>query len=208
MSERARPRDAAAAVLALLAPLAVIALAGGFAAPTGARQADPIDLFNPLLSPELAGWLIGPYGRMASKEEVRAFSELSSDEDARAFVEAFWARRDPDPERPGNPVRDLAEARADEADRRFDQAGYPGRRTDRGTIFVLHGEPEKIEFLPGDFVGDPPLETWSYERGAERGLDGEKPKRRYRFEQRGDLTVFYVEGLRRQRQRPTPRPFP
>ncbi len=207
MSERARRRVEAPVPL-VVAALAVAALCGPLAAPAAARQADAIDLFNPRLSPELAGWLIGPFGRMASKEEVRAFTALATDEEAREFVEAFWARRDPDPERPGNPVRELAETRVTEADRRFTQAGYPGRRTDRGSTFVLYGQPEKIEFLPGDFVGDPVLETWTYERGSEPGLDGEKPKRRYRFEQRGDLTVFYVEGLRRQRQRATPRPFP
>jgi len=167
---------------------------------------DAIDLFNPLLSPDYASWLVGPYGRMASKEEIREFGALTDDEDARQFIESFWARRDPDSNRPGNPVRDLAEERAVEADRRFTESGYPGRRTDRGAIFVLYGEPEKLEHEPGDFVGDPPLEVWRYPSGTERGLDGEKPDRRYRFVQKGDLTVLYVAGLRR--QRPITRPVP
>jgi len=167
------------------------------AAPTSA--ADPIDLFNPLLSPEYASWLVGPFARMASKDEIRRFGQLGDDEQAREFIAAFWARRDPDPKRPGNPVRDLALERAAEADRRFTQAGYPGRRTDRGAIYVLYGEPEKMEYEPGDFVGDPPLEVWRYPSNAEKGLDGEKPDRRYRFLQKGDLTVLYFGSLRQRR---------
>lgn len=175
-------------------------------AATPALAVDAIDLFNPLLSPDYASWLVGPYGRMASKEEIREFGALTTDEGAREFIEAFWARRDPDPDRPGNPVREIAEERAAEADRRFTESGYPGRRTDRGATFVLYGEPEKLEHEPGDFVGDPPLEVWRYPSRAERGLDGEKPDRRYRFVQKGDLTVLYVAGLRR--QRPITRPVP
>ncbi len=181
--------------------LLVAALAAG-----ATLAVDAVDLFNPLLSPELAGWMMGPFGRIASKEEIREFGAATTDEQARAFIEAFWARRDPDPERPGNPVRDLAEERAIEADRRFSEVGRTGRRTDRGAIYVLYGEPDKLEHELGDFVGDPPLETWSYPSGSERGLDGKKPDRRYRFVERGDLTVLYVPGLRR--PRPSTRPVP
>lgn len=175
-------------------------------AASGAPALDAVDLFNPLLSPELASWLVGPYGRIATKEEIREFGAATTDEQARGVIETFWARRDPDAERPGNPVRDLAEERAAEADRRFSERGYPGRRTDRGAIYVLYGEPEKVDHEPGDFVGDPPLEVWSYPRGGDPGLDGKKPARRYRFVERGDLTVLYVPTLRR--PRPSTRPVP
>ena len=182
-------RGAIAAAVLLVAALAVAA----------APAADALDLFNPLLSPEYASWLVGPFARMASKEEIRSFGQLTDDDQARAYIEAFWARRDPDPKRPGNPVRDLALERAAEADRKFTESGYPGRRTDRGAIYVLYGEPEKMEYEPGDFVGDPPLEVWRYASSAGKGLDGEKPDRRYRFLQQGDLTRLYLGSLRHRR---------
>lgn len=174
---------------------ALVALALALAvAPAGALSRDPIDLLNVALSPEWASWLIGPWARLASDDEVREFQKLTRDEDAAAFVERFWARRDPDPARPGNPVREAAERRAEEADRRFTEAGVAGRRTDRGTVFVLYGEPEKSEFQPSPLYGEPPLEVWTYPAAAARGLDGKAPARTYRFVKRDDLTQFYWPG--------------
>ena len=164
------------------------------AALAGAAPRDDVDLLNVALGPGYASWLIGPWGRLASDEEVREFQHLAADEEAEAWVESFWERRDPDPERLGNPVRELAEERAQEADRRFAQAGFAGRRTDRGTIFVLYGEPKEIEHEPSPIYGEPPLEHWKYPRDAEPGIDGEKPSRLYRFVQRGELTKLYVPG--------------
>lgn len=175
--------------------LAVALLLGALVAAPAAPR-DSADLLNLRLSPELATWLVGAHGRMASKEERREFLGLVDDASARQFIERFWARRDPDPERPGNSVRQGAETRAAEADRRFTQGAYPGRRTDRGTILVLYGEPEKIEYEPGEFRGDPPLEVWRYPPRAPAGLDGRRPDRRYRFVERDGEVVLYVPGAR------------
>ncbi len=177
--------------------LALAAAAALAAAPAGAR--DSIDLLNLALAPELAGWLVGPHARLASKEEEREFLALGDDAAAQAFIDRFWAKRDPDPERPGNPVRELAEQREVEADRRFTEAGVAGRRTDRGTIFVLYGEPKESEHEPGDFKGEPPVEVWRYGRDAQKGLDGEAPDLRYRFVTAEGVTVFYRPGALRQR---------
>lgn len=155
---------------------------------------EPVDLLNVALSPGYAGWLIGPYARLASDQEIRQYLDLTSDDAAAAFIASFWERRNPHPGAPDNTVRDLAQQRVAEADRRFGEGGVPGRRTDRGTIFVLYGEPEKIDFEPSQLYGEPPLEIWSYPADAPKGLDGKKPRRSYRFIKRGDLTVFYVPG--------------
>jgi GWxTD domain-containing protein len=171
-----------------------IALAFGCALPLAAAEREAIDLLNPLLSPELAGWLLGAPGRMASDAEVHEFTALADDAAALAFAERFWAARDPAPDRPGNPVRELAERRAHEADRRFAESGRAGRAADRGTIYVLYGEPEKIEFEPSDLYGEPPIEIWRYPKGAPEGLDGERPERVYKFARKGEVTKFYVPG--------------
>ncbi|GMU66213.1 MAG: hypothetical protein AMXMBFR36_24870 [Acidobacteriota bacterium] len=125
---------------------------------------------------------------------MREFTALVDDEAALAFVERFWGVRDPDPQRPSNPVREAAERRAAEADQRFAEAGRAGRASDRGTIYVLYGEPEKIEFEPSDLYGEPPLELWRYPGDAAKGLDGKRPQRVYRFARQGDVTKFYVPG--------------
>ena len=184
------------------AGLAALLAAATLAAPAGAR--DAIDLLNLTLEPDLAGWLVGANSRLATKEEEREFLALADDAAARAFIERFWERRDPDPERAGNPVREVAERRAAEADRRFSEPGAAGRRTDRGTILVLHGEPKEIEHEPGDFKGEPPVEVWTYPKGSAPGLDGKKPEARYRFVTRGEATVFYVPGARNLRPQSAP----
>jgi GWxTD domain-containing protein len=173
-----------------------VALVIGGGVVSGARRAHAADadLLNVLLGPEHAGWLIGPISKLASEEEIREYSRLTSDAAAAAFVEDFWERRDPDPARPGNPAREAFEARAVEADRRFSEAGVSGRRTDRGTIFVLYGEPTQVDHEPSPLYGEPPLELWRYARDAAAGLDGERPSDLYRFVKRKDLTVFYLPG--------------
>lgn len=182
--------------LALLA----LALAASAAPAAGAQRREAADLVNVALAPDYANWLVGANARIASAEEIEEFLSLTRDEDAAAFIERFWELRDPDPGRPGNPVRETAERRAYEADRRFSEAGITGRRTDRGTIWVLCGEPAKIEMEPNLALGEPPLELWRYPADAGKGLDGEAPARLYRFARRGDVTTFYVP--RRSGRRP------
>ena len=167
------------------------------------RVVDPIDVTAFLLSPALSTWMVGPIGRIATEEEIERYVALTSDEEAEAFIEAFWRRRDPDPETPSNPFRRLFEERVEEADKLYREAGQPGLRTDRGTIFVLYGPPEESEYriIPrGPF--DETVEEWRYPKGAEKGLDGQRPERVYRFAKEGDLTVFYLKPIPRSLLRP------
>lgn len=186
--------------------LALILLAAGWpAAGARGRKGESVEeLMNPLLGPEHSLWLAGPIARMASDEEVEAYKTLVDDAAAAAFIEEFWRRRDPEPDFPRNPRRELFDQRAEEADRLFRESGVPGRRTDRGTIFVLYGPPEEEEFEISPHPDDPAILVWKYPRDAAEGLDGQRPERIYRFIKRGDLTTFYT----RNRRPPRPRPFP
>jgi GWxTD domain-containing protein len=159
------------------------------AACAGAAPPAPEQLSNVRLGPEYSQWLIGPIVRMSTREEVQQYLTLTDDASAAAFTEAFWARR-------GELARHVFERRADEADHRFAEAGYAGRRTDRGTIYVLHGEPKETKFVPPDFVGEPPIEVWRYET-SEPGLNGKPPSGIYSFAKYDDLTVFYKHRVRR-----------
>ena len=135
--------------------------------------------------------MVGPIAVMATPEEIDAYRALDSDAAAAAFVERFWERRDPAADRPGNPLRERFESRAEVADRRYAEAGYLGRRTARGTVFVLYGEPDAVEYESPRRPGSEPIEVWSYDEDREPGLDGRAPERWYRFVKDGDLTVFY-----------------
>lgn len=181
--------------------LLAAACAGGGGAPRSIA-----DLTNPALGPEFSGWLIGAISRIATPEEVQSYLALRDDEAARAFVESFWQRRDPAPDRPGNPLRETFDERSAAADRSYSEAGFQGRRTDRGTIYILYGRPTKVDFEVSPTPGDSPIEVWTYDASAPSGLDARRPAGLYRFIKRGDLTVTYMPTQRRAIPTVPPRP--
>jgi GWxTD domain-containing protein len=188
------PRRLAAA--AALAVLAAAGLAAGACASTGAPQAQSAAaVTNPSLSPEYATWMVGPVALLATPQEVGAFLALSDDAAAQEFIRQFWQRRNPTPDRPGNPVLATFEQRAAAADRLYTEAGLPGRRTPRGTIYVLYGRPAKTEFEDPPRPSTSTIEVWVYGPKAASGLDGKRPAEKYRWVKRGDLTVPYSGAL-------------
>lgn len=189
--------------------LAAVALAGGLSpAEAGrgkkAKKSAALDLVNLRLGPEYSQWMVGPISRLANPSEMDGYLALADDEAAAAFIDEFWARRDPAPDRPDNPLREAFEKRAEEADKLYSEAGYLGRRTDRGTTYVLFGPPAETDYqIPPD-PKDPPIEVWEYQDEVS-GLSGERPAKQYRFIKRGDLTVFYtpsnfIDSLQRRRR--------
>ncbi len=181
-------RVALAATTAVLA-LAVTALP---AAAKKKKNKPPTELINLHLGPEYSQWLVGPISRLIGPSEMDAYLALTDDAAAQRFIEEFWAGLDPDPDRPGNAIREAFDKRAAEADKLYSEAGYLGRRTDRGTIYVLFGPPDKTDYEISPDPKDPPIETWEYPSDAPAGLSGEHPARLYRFIKRGDITVFYT----------------
>lgn len=184
---------AAAAVVAAAALLAGCASGGGSPA-AGVDYAPDLQadrLLNLHLSPEFASWLIGPIARMATEEERRAYLALTTEAEARAFIDDFWARRDPYPQRPDNPLYELYEQRAQVADRLYSEGGHLGRRTARGTIYVLYGQPDRTDYQIAPNPRDPAITVWLYEETDQPGLDGRPPADYYRFIRREDVTEFY-----------------
>ena len=151
------------------------------------RSAD--ELINVFLSPGKAQWLVGPIARLVSEEQIEAYLEITDDAAAERFIGAFWAERRPLEGMPGLTARQQFEHLAEEADRRFGEETFPGRRTDRGTIFILYGPPDEVEYEPARKARQGEIEAWYYER-PRIGLDGLAPKRAYYFIQEGDLTRF------------------
>ena len=175
-------------VLPALALLALLTACGGASAPRNVA-----DLTNPFLGPEYSSWLIGAVSRLATPEEIQGYLAVGDDAAAEAFIRQFWERRDPSPAQPGNAVLEAFNERSAQADKAFSEAGYLGRRTDRGTIHVLYGPPTKTDF--DVLTAGVPIEVWTYEAAkASAGLDGKRPAGSYRFVKSGDLTVLYRPG--------------
>ncbi len=170
----------------IAASLLAAAPAGG-AARGKPRSAD--DLLNVFLSPGKAQWLVGPISRLASDEEIAAFLEITDDEEAERFIAEFWSGRRPMDGTPGLTARLQYEHLAEEADRLYGEQTFPGRRTDRGTIFILYGPPDEVDYKPARKAKYGEVEVWLYDAGKV-GLDGKAPKRAYHFIQEDDLTRF------------------
>ncbi len=96
----------------------------------------------------LRDWIEGPVRYIATPAEIDAFKALEDDESRAAFIEAFWARRDPEPRTLVNEYRQLFWQRVREANERFLDSPRPGWMTDRGKIHILYGAPQRIEEDP------------------------------------------------------------
>src|SRR6266478_7466663 len=103
------------------------------------------------LSRELASqgdnWLGDIVPDIITEQERHAFLELGTEEERDQFKEIFWRNRSPDPDSPINPVREEHYRRLAYADEHF-ASGIPGRKTDRGHIYIIWGPPDEIESHP------------------------------------------------------------
>lgn len=179
------------------------------AAPAAAlkKPVDAEEIFNPLLGVEYSHWLVGPIYHIASDGEVAEYQQLTTDAEAAAFVAAFWERKNQGTDLFKKTPQQIFDQRAETADSRYSEGTFPGRQTARGTVYVLYGEPEETEFESSEYLDGPPVETWKYSKKAPKGLDGEKPKKEYRFVEIDGSTIFFnnrvgeLEARKRQRRR-------
>jgi GWxTD domain-containing protein len=127
------------------------------------RQLSDKDKFaaRKALRQELKGayksWLNQDVDYIITEEERKAFRNLSNDEERDAFIEAFWQRRNPDPDSPDNAFREEHYRRIAYANEHFN-AGKPGWKTDRGHIYIVFGPPDEIEDHPGGMYMKTPEE--------------------------------------------------
>ena len=104
-------------------------------------------------------WLENVVPDIITPEERQAFLELSTNEERDQFRELFWQRRNPDPESQFNAAKDEHYRRLAYADEHF-SSGIPGRKTDRGHIYIIWGQPDEIESHPAG---------GAYQRSMEQG---------------------------------------
>lgn len=157
-----------------IALITVVLLAG---CATGERVAAPTE----------AAWGDGPVGWIMTGEEAAEWQRVAGTGRESAFIEHFWAVRDPDPDAPGNAVRDLFERRVREADEAYGTRKVRGSLTDRGAVHLLLGRPAREQVLShpaGRWVGHdshvsglgqirkrPDLLIWEFESGQTPDLD-------------------------------------
>ncbi len=124
-------------------------------------------------------WITNDVKYIITDPERKAFDKLVSDEEREQFIEAFWRRRDPDPDTDENEYKEEYYERIAYANEHY-ASGIPGWRTDRGRIYITFGKPDSTESHPTGGIYDRP----SYEGGGSTST--------YPFE-----TWFYryIEGI-------------
>jgi GWxTD domain-containing protein len=123
-------------------------------------------------------WLDVDVHWIITDEERKAFKSLTNDEERDAFIEAFWQRRNPDPDSPENTYREEHYRRIAYANEHF-AAGKPGWMTDRGMIYIKYGPADDIENHDGGGIYQRPIEegggetsTYPFEIWHYRYLEG------------------------------------
>ena len=118
-------------------------------------------------------WLEQDVSYIITDEEKRAFKKLATDEEREQFIEAFWRRRDPNPDTDENEYVEEHYERIAYANQHF-ASGIPGWKTDRGRIYITFGPPHSKESHPmggsydrpvhhgGGSTSVYPFETWFY----------------------------------------------
>ncbi len=135
---------------------------------------------------ELKQELKGPYKKWVDQDvhwiitdqELKAFKSLSNDEERDAFIEAFWQRRNPNPDSPENEFREEHYRRIEYANEHF-AAGKPGWKTDRGHMYIAYGKPDSTDSHPSGGTYDRPMDegggttsTYPFEIWHYRYLEG------------------------------------
>jgi GWxTD domain-containing protein len=114
------------------------------------------------LLPQYQEWLEGPASLLITKPERDAFDLLASDVQRDAFIEHFWAIRNPSPGNPTNEFKEEFDSRVSFANAFYGRdAGTEGWRTDRGRTYILFGKPRtSMSFLANQELY--PTEMWFY----------------------------------------------
>jgi len=123
-------------------------------------------------------WLDEDVVYIISDEERAVWKQLSNDEERDQFIEAFWARRNPDPDSEENEYKEEHYQRIEYANEHF-AAGVPGWKTDRGRIYITWGKPDEIDSHPSGGTYERPIEegggetsTFPFEDWRYRYLEG------------------------------------
>lgn len=88
-------------------------------------------------------WLNEDVRWIINDQELAEFKKLPDDIQRDHFVEAFWERRNPNPDALNNTFKEEHYRRLAYANQHFAQ-GTPGWKTDRGRLYIMYGPPDRV----------------------------------------------------------------
>jgi GWxTD domain-containing protein len=100
---------------------------------------------SPAASSDWRAWDEGPEGFLLTKDEAKEWKAITTEAQAKQFIDLFWARRNPNPQQPVNTFRAQIDAIVRYADANFSYEGKRGALTDRGRVMILMGQPHYVE---------------------------------------------------------------
>ena len=123
-------------------------------------------------------WLDQDVRWIITDDERKTFMQLSNNEERDQFIEAFWQRRNPNPDSEDNEFKDEHYRRIEYANEHF-PAGKPGWMTDRGRIYIVYGPADEIESHPSGGTYERPMDegggetsTYPFEQWRYRYIEG------------------------------------
>ena len=141
------------------------------------KQKSEKELFKEI-QPQYKKWLNEDVIYIIAPEERRTFLRLQTNEEREQFIEAFWQRRNPDPDSLDNTYKEEHYRRIAYVNEHF-PSGIPGWKTDRGKIYIMWGPPDEIDSHPTGGNWDRPMDqgggsttTYPYEDWRYRYLEG------------------------------------
>lgn len=165
-------------VVAAFGPLGHAALTQGKNAKPDTLERRRIKAIQREMESPYRKWLEEEVPYIVSDVERAAFKKLSTDEEREQFIEAFWDRRNPDPESGENEFKEEYYRRIAYANEHYG-SGIPGWRTDRGRIYIMYGPADEIDPHPsGGTYNRPPQEgggttsTFPFEVWRYRYIEG------------------------------------
>lgn len=100
---------------------------------------------EPAETENLLEWDKSPAGFLLTKDEQKEWKNISTEAEARAFIELFWAKRNIEPANAFNPFKADFENKVRYADEQYTWDKKRGALTDRGRVLILMGAPHYSE---------------------------------------------------------------
>ena len=97
------------------------------------------------LSEEYREWAEGPVSFLFTDDDAKAWGKVSTDAEAKKFIELFWAKRNPQLGSGFNPFQAQFDARVRYADEEFGSDKQRGAMSDRARVLYLLGQPHYSE---------------------------------------------------------------
>ncbi|MDP4176191.1 MAG: GWxTD domain-containing protein [Bacteroidota bacterium] len=98
---------------------------------------------------------------ISTRAEIAQYEKLNNVEAKRDFLLKFWKKRDTDPSTVVNEYKNQYMERVRISDEKYSTINRKGRKTDRGRVYILYGEPDEIDRNPSD-IDKKPYEIWHY----------------------------------------------